>query len=82
MNDAESTILLHADGRVQVDNEHANGPDELKDILLRLANRDPQPELRLHADNPRDYGRIGTIIYAVHRAGFADGKLTIAPAPN
>jgi biopolymer transport protein ExbD len=57
------------------------GPNDLQQLLARVAVLKPQPELHIRADARADYAAVGQVVYAAQQTGIARiGFLTEPPA--
>jgi biopolymer transport protein ExbD len=54
----------------------------LAEPLARVAQQQPQPELRIRADARADYDAIGQVVYAAQQAGIARIGFLTEPPPR
>jgi biopolymer transport protein ExbD len=54
----------------------------LADQLARVAQQQPQPELRIRADARAEYDAIGRVVYAAQQAGIARIGFLTEPPPR
>jgi biopolymer transport protein ExbD len=71
-------IKLDGAGQISLDDRPVADLQELESLLSALAMKEPQPDVSLHAESPKDYEAIGKVIYMVHRVGFKDGKFSVS----
>jgi biopolymer transport protein ExbD len=74
-------VTVDAQGAVYWFDTPVANPQLLAERFARIAQQQPQPELRIRADARADYDAIGQVVYAAQQAGIARiGFLTEPPA--
>ena len=78
---AEDVIVtVDAQGALYWFDTRLPGPKDLQELLARVSQMKPQPELHIRADARADYESIGQVVYAAQQSGMARiGFLTEPP---
>ena len=78
---AEDVIVtVDAQGALYWFDTRLPGPKDLEELLARVSQMKPQPELHIRADARADYRAIGQVVFAAQQTGMARiGFLTEPP---
>jgi biopolymer transport protein ExbD len=78
---AEDVIVtVDAQGAIYWFDTRLPGAKDLQELLARVSQMKPQPELHIRADARADYKAIGQVVYAAQQTGMARiGFLTEPP---
>ena len=73
-------VTVDAQGAIYWFDTRLPGPQDLHELLGRVAGLRPQPELHIRADARADYESVGQVVYAAQQTGMARiGFLTEPP---
>jgi biopolymer transport protein ExbD len=75
-------VTVDAQGAVYWFDTPVASPQLLAEPLARVAQQQPQPELRIRADARADYDAIGRVVYAAQQAGIARIGFLTEPPPR
>ncbi len=70
-------IKLDGAGQISVNGKAVADLQALESLLSAESVKDPQPDVTLQSESPKDYEAVGKVIYLVHRVGFKDGKFSV-----
>jgi biopolymer transport protein ExbD len=81
---AEDVIVtVDAQGAIYWFDTRLPGPKDLQELLARVSQMKPQPELHIRADARVDYEAVGQVVYAAQQTGMARiGFVTEPPEAN
>lgn len=65
-------VRVDSAGKTFLDDKPVANLQELQSLLAAEAVKDPQPQVSLQADDPKNYKAIGRVIYMVFRVGFKE----------
>ncbi|HSI52334.1 MAG TPA: biopolymer transporter ExbD [Ramlibacter sp.] len=69
---AEDVIVtVDAQGAIYWFDTRLPGPKDLQELLAKVSQMKPQPELHIRADARADYQAIGQVVYAAQQTGMA-----------
>ena len=75
-------ISVDANARIYWNDLEMRSTQSLIDRLKKIAVLSPQPEVQIRGDGGANYEGVGTVIYAVQRAGIAKVGFITEPPPR